>query len=217
MVSYNKEYLVGKPVCEKEEILTGDDYCIHKRELLRVELNKKGEKIASIIMMNPSKADSDQSDTTVNKIIEMFHQLPQGQMGEDIIYLNILNILPIYNSKSSDLLSDFERIIELKSENFMTEILDNNMSMIESKIRESEYIILAWGMPKQFTLPLYYTQVAKVLQMLDKSDEIYVLKAKHPTGDIEVLTKDYLNPPHPSRCEISGLVKVMLQSHFRIK
>ncbi|KLI02554.1 hypothetical protein SINU_07450, partial [Sporolactobacillus inulinus CASD] len=68
-MKYNKLDVVGVPYCNKQSIVSNK---IEKREILNIELNKTGSKTITIIMMNPSKADSTCSDRTINKLITFF-------------------------------------------------------------------------------------------------------------------------------------------------
>lgn len=217
MVKYVSKYKVGKPICKKERIVDNDSLIIEKRELLKVELNKQGDKIVSVIMMNPSKADSNHSDSTVNKIIKKFYAASFQEVANDVKYVNILNLLPIYNPNNKKLLNNMNTIISEYSSDHFLNILETNIMTIEKTIENSHYIVLAWGMPENFPLSLYFEQAAKVLKTLENSnDNVYVFKMKSLKGKIYNLTKLYLNPPHPSKGDILDLVAVDVESHYRI-
>ncbi|ANP80428.1 hypothetical protein BAQ53_06020 [Bacillus sp. B25(2016b)] len=217
MVKYVDEHKVGKPICKKERIVDNDNLFIEKRELLKVELNKQGDKIVSVIMMNPSKADSNHSDSTVNKIIKKFYEASFQEVANDVKYVNILNLLPIYNPNNKELLNNMNTIILEFSSNYFLNILESNIMTIRKEIENSHYIVLAWGMPENFPLPLYFEQAAKVLKTLEHSnDNVYVFKMKSLKGEIYNLTKQFLNPPHPSKGDILDLVAVDVESPYRI-
>ncbi|WP_158630137.1 DUF1643 domain-containing protein [Cohnella sp. AR92] len=221
MAKYTARYIKGKPVCKRDEVVQTNDKKIEKREILEIVLNKPGNKTASVIMMNPSEADSDKSDGTVNKVIEFFVKPSHNPLNErdreitDIKHLNILNLLPIYNPKSKGLNNDLDIIISEKSDKKLQSLLESNMQLAIKTIKASDYVVLAWGMPDEFPLPLYYKLAGKVLEeVIDSTKEIFVFRVKNSKAEYH-LTKR-LNPPHPSYCNLLGLVRVDVDACLRI-
>ncbi|PFM92593.1 hypothetical protein COD05_06215 [Bacillus cereus] len=221
-MDYKRKHIIGEVICDKKLIVKTNERLIEKRELLQVELNKKGTKMVTIVMMNPSKADSKQSDGTVNKVIEYFVNPFLRPLNErdrridDLKYLNIINLIPLYNPKPSGLVEDIDEIISQFNEEYLKLLLESNIRKIETIMSESDYIVLAWGMPEKMSLPLYYEQVAKILKGLESLDkDIYVLRVRGPKGS-EYHFTGHLNPPHPSRCKILGLVRVDVKDLYRI-
>ncbi|WP_079506913.1 DUF1643 domain-containing protein [Mesobacillus jeotgali] len=222
MSRYIADYILGEPHCEKETIVNTKQNFIEKRDFLNIELNKQGYKTITIVMMNPSKADSRQSDNTINKLIEFFishsiHSVDNGlKTIKDIKYLQILNLLPIYNPNSRAIYSDINTIIaEIGTEKLFS-VLESNQKKIKEVLQDSHYIVIAWGMPENFSLPLYFEQAAMVLRTLEASGKnVYVFKMKSLKGSEYYLTK-HLNPPHPSKGIILSLVRVDVNSHYRI-
>ncbi|WP_051290030.1 DUF1643 domain-containing protein [Paenibacillus massiliensis] len=222
MTRYIASYINGNPICQRDVIVQTDDKLIEKREILRVELNKLGDKSVSVIMMNPSEADSTQSDVTVNKVIEFFvkpFQRPLNERNKRIAgvrYVNILNLLPIYNPNSKDLNNHLEIIIDEHSDEFLQLLLESNIQLTLETIRASDYVVLAWGMPEKFPLPLYFSLAAKVLEeVIDSPKEFFVFRVRNPKKSRYHLT-GYLNPPHPSRCKLLRLVRVDVDGFLRI-
>ncbi|MFB3163838.1 DUF1643 domain-containing protein [Neobacillus sp. 179-J 1A1 HS] len=171
--------------------------------------------------MNPSKADSLQSDGTVNKIIKYFLKPYIRPLNEryrridDIKYLNILNLLPIYNSNSIGLEDDINSIISVHGYDYLQFLIESNIQKIHDVINESDYVVLAWGMPEKFPLTLYFEQAAKVLEKLVIIDkDIFVFRVRNSRARYH-LTK-HLNPPHPSRCVLLRLVRVDVKRFYRI-
>ncbi|WJH36854.1 DUF1643 domain-containing protein [Paenibacillus sp. CC-CFT747] len=218
-LGYKDESIIGKPICQREILFQTDDKVIEKRELLQIELNKQGDKSVAIIMMNPSEADSNKSDGTVNKVIEFFLKV-QRPLNEgsrkitDIKYLNVLNLLPIYNPKSKGLLDDLGIVSKEKSKEYLLSLLDSNIQINIETLRKSDYVVLAWGMPDNFPLTLYFELAAKVLKEISSIKEIYVFRVRNSKATYH-LTK-HLNPPHPSYCQLLGLVRVDVDKFYRI-
>ncbi|KJD40525.1 hypothetical protein QD46_07705 [Paenibacillus polymyxa] len=221
MAKYISKNIIGEPVCERSIIVQTDAKLIEKREILKIKLNKSGNKSVSVIMMNPSEADSAKSDGTVNKVIKFFVKPSHSPLNErnreitDIKHLNILNLLPIYNHKSKGLNNDLDIIIKEQSKEQLQALFESNIELAIETIKTSDYVVLAWGMPDEFPLPLYYKLAAKVLEeVIDSPKEIFVFRVKNSRAKYH-LTKR-LNPPHPSYCNLLGLVRVDVDACLRI-
>ncbi|MEC0244158.1 DUF1643 domain-containing protein [Paenibacillus dokdonensis] len=221
MAKYKARYVKGKPVCKRDEVVQTKDKKIEKREVLKIELNKPGNKTVSVIMMNPSEADSDKSDGTVNKVIEFFINQPYIPLNErdseitDIKHLNILNLLPIYNPKSKGINNDLDILVNELTKEQLQALFESNINSAIKTLKASDYIVLAWGMPDEFPLPLYYKLAAKVLEeLIDSPKEIFVFNVRNSRAEYH-LTKR-LNPPHPSYCNLLGLVRVDIDACLRI-
>ncbi|SFM42081.1 hypothetical protein SAMN03159341_13220 [Paenibacillus sp. 1_12] len=218
---YKRGQIVGVPLCDKETIVETNEKLIVKREILQIEINKDGDKTVAVIMMNPSEADSIKSDGTVNRVIAFFlkpFQRPLNERNrriEDIKHLNILNLLPIYNPRSKGLLDDLSTIIAEHYDEYLHLLLESNIQKNLETIRTSDYVVLAWGMPENFPLTLYYKQVSKVLEAVISFDkEIFVFRVRNSKARYHI-TK-HLNPPHPSRCKLLRLVRVDVKLFYRI-
>lgn len=218
---YISRNIIGNPFCQREIIVQTYDKLIEKREILQIELNKLGDKSVSVIMMNPSEADSTQSDGTVNKVIEFFVKSFQRPLNErnkritDIKYLNILNLLPIYNPNSKGLNNDLDIIINEQSNEYLQSLLESNIQLTLETISTSDYVVLAWGMPEKFPLPLYFELAAKVLEeVIDSPKEFFVFRVRNSKARYH-LTR-HMNPPHPSYCKLLRLVRVDVDGFLRI-
>ncbi|MEW4425863.1 DUF1643 domain-containing protein [Paenibacillus pabuli] len=221
LVRYRDCNISGKPTCDRGVIVQTDAKLIEKREILKIELKKMGNKSVSVIMMNPSEADSDKSDVTVNKVIDFFVKPSLSPLNErnrriaDIKYLNILNLLSIYNPDSAGLNNDLDIIINERSNEYLQQLLESNIELAIQTIKASDYVVLAWGMPDEFPLPLYFKMVAKILEeLIDSPKEIFVFHVRKSKARYH-LTKR-LNPPHPSYCNLLGLVRVDVDAFLRI-
>lgn len=238
MVRYKRHHIVGRPECDKRPILNEDDdelirndgSSIEFRGLLRVELNKGEEagKNVHVIMMNPSIADTGESDGTINKVIKFFvegsddeeYESSYQEIIDSIKYLNVLNILPIYNPNNDLLFDDFNSIISELGEEHLEALLEENIQRIieTCKAESTDYIVLAWGgISDGFPFTLYYRLVCKVLDSLITSEkELFVFKTKSFAREVQgPLTQQY-NPRHPRGCNLYDLVPVEVQNLYRI-
>lgn len=90
------------------------------------------DKTALFIMKNPSQADKNMSDKTVNKILGSAHYLKYSKAY-------IMNLFPEYNSKPDDI------HIECLTEEALEKVLIEHDKLIESVCDEVTCIFVAWG------------------------------------------------------------------------
>ncbi|WP_242223166.1 DUF1643 domain-containing protein [Bacillus cereus group sp. BfR-BA-01380] len=193
-----------------------------KRERLTITLNNKAEdadKVVSIIMMNPSIADEHKSDTTVNKVISFFAddyiEVVKGAEinTENIKTLNILNLFSLYNSNSENLNADFKNLRSLLPKQKFNAIFDKNLAVIKQTLKESDYIILAWGMPEDFHLTLYFSMINHILSYLFTLDKlVYVFQASPYRVEEKKIHSRELNPYHPIAVKLKALSQVGIKT-----
>ena len=105
-------------------------------------------------MMNPSKANQNCSDQTVNKVLNFFKDNSKIPISKVII----LNLFPYYENDSKKLVN---RIKSINSNE-----LQENIDVFTKHISESDFIVLAWGnVPKGF--------VQKYIMRMSKNNEYY--------------------------------------------
>lgn len=184
---------------------------IKVRYSLKIYLkNKKSSDEVTVIMMNPSKANKYQSDRSVNKVINFVDKyMPKYSC------ISIVNILPFYGTRSKNLNGNIERIIKVKGQNYLDNILNKNIKEIKSVTKESSKVIMAWGRPYKFSLYLYYDLVHRVISILLSHDNLYVFKMKGSSLNSEILTLEK-NPRHPAYRTLLGLVKVNVSKRYGI-
>ncbi len=92
-------------------------------------------KIAMIIMQNPSKAKIDESDRTVNNVLNYLYGFGYGR-------IIITNVVPFYGTDIADI---------MKKNYKNKRIIDKNNEIIKSKGDMADKIFAAWGWiyPKQ--------------------------------------------------------------------
>ncbi|MBY0117985.1 DUF1643 domain-containing protein [Paenibacillus xylanexedens] len=215
---------IEKVKCHKEvvwkDLQHGDE--IEKREYLSVTLKSSGIKQLTVIMMNPSNADSEESDATINKIVKHFNK-NDNKLYRDIKTINIVNLFSICSSKSKELNEKLEKII-LNNVIEVSDIIFSNRSMIETKISDSEFIVLAWGdCPIDFYATTYFREIESVMNFLKKFEKKKTFifhvenkraKARGVAYDNELTSLK--NPVHPSNGEIKSMIKIKIDALNRI-
>lgn len=176
---------------------------IYQRTYLTISLLDNTQKDdISVILMNPSAADSTQSDNTVNGTINHLYQ-------DQFKFITILNLFPIYDSNSSNLYNSVQSIRNSTSSFNLQNIIDNNLNTISNYIGRSSKIILAWGncptadskfpTSTTFNATLFYNTIHNVLNMLKYKTNLYYFKF----NGCSKLTQ-YGNPYPPSK---KGLIQ----------
>lgn len=144
------------------------------RYLLDIEFRKGNkDKIALVIMQNPSKADEKDSDITVAAVLDRLYRF-----GYYEVYL--ANLIPFYGT-------DSETIKELTVNPCLNSAYEKNDDIISSIIYKVSNIFVAWGDRNSFSENLYHKRIASIQKIL-KDKNVYC------SG----LT-DQNNPKHPSR------------------
>lgn len=197
--------------CDKTQVFN----YIYKRTYLNIKLqhnnNNKNNK-ASIILMNPSSADCNESDNTVNQLTDYFNN---NQFSE----ITILNLFPIYDPYSSKLYNTLLSLINLTSPYTLQEILNNNLNTISQYTSNSSHIVLAWGdcplkntnitNSSTFNSTLYYNTIYNILNLLRNKQNLYCFTYTNYSK-----LSEYGNPYHPSRKNITGITALTLDTTF---
>ena len=130
-------------------------------------------------MMNPSKANQNCSDQTVNKVLNFFKDNSKIPISKVII----LNLFPYYENDSKKLVN---RIKSINSNE-----LQENIDVFTKHISESDFIVLAWGnVPKGF-VQKYIMRMSKTMNIIEitlKQDILYVFKDDKFAAN-EIITK----------------------------
>ncbi|CAD5898181.1 DUF1643 domain-containing protein [Carnobacterium maltaromaticum] len=110
------------------------DICIKKmkgfefRTYLKIPLINKSEKKMIIIMMNPSKANKDDSDITVNKVLEYANK---NELYNEVIILNVISLYESSSNKIKKVRNDF---IQCHSKEKFEELMKINFNKIKSTV-----------------------------------------------------------------------------------
>lgn len=117
----------------------------------------------AVIMKNPSRADENNSDRTVNNILEFAHQNKYTKV-------HILNLYGLYSTdaqKVKELVNAGQEIVAIGEENDKT---------IKDIIKNVEDIIIAWGTPPEGMKVIYKKRVKKVMSFLEGKKLYYVFE-----------------------------------------
>ena len=109
-----------KPKCKVYNI---GEYKI--RYSLDIETEKSDGSSVLCIMMNPSKADENESDASVNKVIEFFK--------EDYKIIKICNLIPFFLTNPSEMNQLLEKFQEEKCRNTFYKIMNRNFVTISKE------------------------------------------------------------------------------------
>lgn len=230
MIKYISGEIFGRPMCERSSIENTNNPILEKRELLKITLNHPGEKTVNVIMMNPSEADTQNSDKTVNRVINFFYKQPiivenelgnnYGQIISDIKYINITNLFSLYNSQSNKLRDSINEITSQLSYSALKEIINSNINQIKNTLNNTDYIVLAWGnCPDNFHQFLYYYQAAEILDYITTTgkNNIYVFRIFDIKRQTECFLTKLGNPVHPINGNLLTLVKVNIDKYKGIE
>lgn len=163
------------------------------RTLLNITTNRNNEKSVLCIMMNPSKADEDQSDNSVNKVIKYFR--------DSYGFINIVNLFPFYETESPKL---SELINKIKKEPEFNKIIKTNLCKIKTEINRAEKIVLAWGDPANDEITqMHYSISREIFSYIADKENIYVFD----TRKLDTTLTKKGNPRHPIRLGNSIFIK----------
>jgi hypothetical protein len=196
------------------------------RDLLEIEIQPLGTKKGMFICMNPSKANRQESDKTVNSLLNfaLSETIKTDSSVPNLKTVVITNIFPYYNTSSNSLYNVLENFMVNNQQNFK-KWQERNLSVIQEAIDEVDYVILAWGDPPSANihnqdsgnLALYHrSYVSDILAYINSKQEkdIFILE----TDSGSILTKS-LNPRHPAKRQqtILGLKPCRAKIYYGIE
>lgn len=149
------------------------DIRTNRRYRLDIELkNGDNKKAIQLIMMNPSEANEEISDNTINRVIKYVSTNNSEGILQDIgkiIFTNLYVVYETYSDNVDNYISeyglDFVKGIEADGK------YNNNM-IIKEATNESEIIIIAWG---KGDILGYDNRIQEVFSLI-KNKEIYHVK-----------------------------------------
>ena len=163
---------------------------INRRLCLTIILKNNNSDIASVIMMNPSKATKNESDSTINRVINYISKNPSLQNIGTIKILNLYTIYETYSSSLVNLVNKYGYQYCAGNDKF-----NQNDRAIYKSIRKSNKIIIAWGKPKlsktNLALINYDDRIKSICKILEsKKGSVFKLGSSMVDGKY---------PRHPSR------------------
>ncbi|MCO5385231.1 MAG: DUF1643 domain-containing protein [Desulfitobacterium hafniense] len=147
-----------------EIVFNGDT---KNRHLLRIPLKNEGNKVL-VIMKNPSKANEEISDLTIDRVLTFCY-------GEDYSEVNIMNLYSYYSTdagKIADLIKNGQEDIAIGSEN------DNIM---KSMVQEVDDVIVAWGSNTFGLTKQYKNRIKQVINII-KGKTLYYVQENNGQG-----------------------------------
>jgi hypothetical protein len=201
MVTYPK-YIIGTPISNNKVVVKG----IHARTLLSVQISNQFNDSVLVIMMNPSKANKSQSDLTINKVLNLFNHSKIGTV-------KIANLFPVYKTKSALL---YDTLLQLKRIDVTkyNQIISENLKILESEIKHSNFIVLAWGDTPNGMPTVFYEQMYnKILSSLHKNDKKALVFLTKRWENLLTLRR---KPRHPNRNKLIGVVECKIDKFNRL-
>jgi hypothetical protein len=173
-------------------------------------LNQREGLSVGIVLMNPSEANVDISDGTVNKLIDFFYDYQID--GCDIKDITICNVLPVYASNS---ISAITQIRALHEANVLDRVQKLNAAKLAITLEDKRLVVLGWGKPEVKTIPnlFYYKEVLCIVDLLSilHKDDLYVFDIKNA---ISTFT-EHGDPRHAGRSVIlKDLKKISVSELF---
>lgn len=118
---------------------------------------EEGEKVLGAIMMNPSNANEIQNDSTVNRLIKYASK-------NGYVALNVVNVIPIINSKSKEL-----------KKGYIAEVKENQqIKAFQQMFDNANDIYLGWGKIGQKHLPTLLESKELKLRFTDHNKNFFV-------------------------------------------
>lgn len=151
----------------------------------------------TVAMMNPSKANKECSDDTVNKVISFVYEMNscKGSLIKNIRFINIVNLFPAYEPNSGKVSGKLEKIIT----NGILVIMQNkNKSAFEKAVSESQKVVLAWGDVPSRVKATHHNHEAimmyDLLELYGLENNTFLLKYE----EYEQILTNKKRPRHPS-------------------
>ncbi|MFC8150402.1 DUF1643 domain-containing protein [Bacillus paralicheniformis] len=196
---YKKDFVKEVIDCKTEKLTS----LIEARYCLSLDLNNGLDSSYAVVMLNPSKANKEISDLTIDKLARFSHSMNEAGT------LHIVNLFPFYEPKSENLASIIKNL-RIADEELYNQAMDLNGQIIESFVKGAKKVILAWGdCPDSFSKLLYDQELKKIGELLKQLNykETYAIKTQ-----FERLLTVKNSPRHPSRPSLISLEPYSLQS-----
>ena len=200
MVKYKRKYVKQILKCDKKKLSSG----LYSRKILKIDLKNQYTDTMTFIMMNPSDADFNQSDRTINRVIKITFEQSQFKIG----YINIVNLFPFYETYSENLYKAVKQTKSISRLLYINEMY-NNFLKIKSTIQESKYITLAYSNPPlNFEKQVFDIQAKRVNNHIINFKNKYIMKDKRYQEPLN--KKGY--PRHPSRISYDKHIQIQIKN-----
>ncbi len=146
-------------------------------------MDQDRSKTLTIILKNPSSADERRSDSTIRKV-----ETYVWQKFPDVVQLNVYNL---FAYRATDAVELRKLMIE---NDLITGVGNENDHFLKELLKESEYLICAWGGPSTIKKEFYQSRINQVKQIVKEnySGPAYHVKgAKETTEPLHGLMWGY--------------------------
>jgi len=137
-------------------------------------LGKDRNKTVTVILKNPSSADEKRSDSTIRKV-ESYVWMRFPDAGR-------LNIYNIFAFRATDAI-ELHRL--MLSEGFASGVGEENDIFLKDLLKQSDYLICAWGGPSAINKEIYSRRVNQVKELIrsDFSGPVFHVEGKQTTSE----------------------------------
>ena len=160
--------------CDKVTLFSQVD----SRKLLTINLRNSYKNVVTYVMLNPSQADDNISDHTVNRIIK--HSFIHSNLEDSSIRvskINVVNLFPFYETKSENLQKGIDLVRALDQTLYEDE-MEQNFKQIKYALDNSQFVVLAWGeVPKELDKLIHKKQVRMDCLLLTKWNLMVVMNS----------------------------------------
>ena len=131
---------------------------------------------ASVILKNPSAADTRLADSTIRKVETfIYHHLG------DVAQLSILNIFALRATDAKDVNREYESLGETAV------VGPENDKTIRKIAGEADYVVVAWGNRSGISSELYEKRIRAVKQMITEVKPVRIFEVKGAKETIQPL------------------------------
>ncbi|MGH0855540.1 DUF1643 domain-containing protein [Bacillus pacificus] len=162
----------------------------------------------SVVMMNPSDADASISDKTVNKVIDFF-SLQNQKKETKVGMIHILNLFPICSPRPKEA---YQKIREIHQDDQLTSLMKENQKQLEGKFERCEYVVLAWGLPGESTIP-YIFHHERALRVIGYLTRKKICMKSFEISDTESILRKTGDPRHPAGTRNQHLIGLYTIGH----
>jgi hypothetical protein len=131
------------------------------RYLLKIPLHNANGKKVLVIMKNPSKANNDISDLTINRVLKFCN-------GQGYSEVNIMNLYSYYSTDSSKI----AYLIDHGQEKIA--IGKENDTILNNLLQDVDDVIVAWGSNTFGLTTQYKRRIKQVIEIIKKKPLFYV-------------------------------------------
>ncbi|MEH7552897.1 DUF1643 domain-containing protein [Bacillus altitudinis] len=192
-IKYNPAYC--RKVNHSDNTYIGNN--LKKRHLLNVSTVKLRPVKYTFLLMNPSDADLEFSDSTVNKVIK-------DSYNDNVDQVDIVNALPFYETDSTKIENLLNKLGKSEILNLLNENYKTIVKSIETTVESGGKIICGWGnIPSNLSVRnenIYSNNLKRIKEIL----------IKYPNMTYCYGTNNDGSPTHPLYVDYKNLTKFIV-------